>query len=268
MVALDPGVTREVKLALWSAAMGRIESARTRLAAACRRIATWSRPTVEAWCWTEFGHLAASEGDGRAADRLYARALEIAPGSRGAVEGLADLAYARGELDVAESLYRRIAVEAHPDLYLRLAEIHTLGGDTSAARRWEHAFLRVATDPERERLYGRSLALHQAGRPEGRDEALSLALREVERRPTVESWDVLAWVRYLRGEPEKALEASNRAHGWGAPSPTTEYHRARILQALGRDREARPRLDRALKHPEALAPHVRLHARQHGDAPG
>lgn len=267
LAELEPGVTREVKSAFWQAARGD-ERARSRLAAACRRIAMWSRPTIEAWCWTELGHLAAGEGEGRAADRLYAHALEIAPGSRGAVEGLADLAYAREDLETAAALYRRIAVDAHPDLYLRLAEIRFLRGDTAAGRRWERAFLRVAADPERERLYGRELALHRAGRADGRDEALSIARREVDRRPTDESRDVLAWVWYLRGEPVKALAASDRALARGAPTPTMEYHRGRILEALGREGEAKPLLDRALEHPEALDPRARLHARRHGESSG
>ena len=53
-----------------------------------------------------------------------------------------------------------------------------------------------------------------------------------------------------------ALAASDRAQRWGAPSPTMEYHRARILAALGRHTEAATLLHRALERPALFEPHV------------
>ncbi|MFN2383484.1 MAG: tetratricopeptide repeat protein, partial [Gemmatimonadota bacterium] len=82
--------------------------------------------------------------------------------------------------------------------------------------------------------------------------------REVVRRPTIESWDALAWVHHRRGELTEALAASDRALAWGSPSPTIEYHRARILEALGRPREAAPWLERATADPGLLDPSARI----------
>ncbi|MGH7566186.1 MAG: tetratricopeptide repeat protein [Gemmatimonadota bacterium] len=239
LARLEPGsVTRRLKAAFWMQARGRAEAAAGELRTACRRIATWSIPEQEAFCWTELGNVELGHGDERGAAALYAQALERAPGYRAAVEGLADLAYAGGDLDEAEALYRRIAVDAHPDLYLRLAELRRASGDSSGATRWEAEFLRVATAPGAEPLYGRWLALLWAENPATLDAALAVARRDVERRPAVESWDTLAWVLYLRGQPVEALAASDRATAWGAPSPTIAYHRGRIFEALGREREA------------------------------
>jgi hypothetical protein len=73
----------------------------------------------------------------------------------------------------------------------------------------------------------------------------------------VESWDVLSWVRFQRGELGQALAASDSAAAWGAPSPTMQYHRARILRALGREGEAAPLLREALRRPDLLEPEAR-----------
>ncbi|HUP00762.1 MAG TPA: tetratricopeptide repeat protein [Gemmatimonadota bacterium] len=235
LTSLEPGsLPQRVRAAQWLDAHGRTESAFGRMSEACREIATWGRPLPYAWCLTELGGIELGRNGPRAAAALFTRALEVEPGYRGGVEGLADLAHARGDWAEAERLYRRIALDAHADLYLRLAEVRRARGDAPAADRWEREFLRVATAPGAEPLYGHPLALYWAARPETLDRALGVALRDVARRPAVESWDVLAWVRFRRGELQAALAASDRAFAWGAPSPTMEYHRARILAALAR----------------------------------
>lgn len=269
LARLEPGsVTRRLKSAFWLEAQGRPEHAAREIRTACSRVATWSIPEQEAFCWTELGNVEWGSGDALAAAALFARALEIAPGYRAAVEGLADLVHAEGDIDTSERLYRQIAVDAHPDLYLRLAEIRLAQGDLDGASHWQAEFLRVATAPGAEPLYGRWLALLWAERADTRDVALAIALRDVARRPAVESWDTLAWVRYRRGEFAEALAASDRALAWGAPSPTIEYHRGRILQALGHDAEAAELLDRATADPGLLDPEVRIDLEARGDLSG
>lgn len=261
LTRLDRGtVTRKVQQAFWLDALGRSESAYGSLDAACRRMATWSRPAIHGWCLVELAGIELSRNGPRAAATLYARALEVVPGYRAAVEGLADLAYARDDLVEAERLYRRITVDAHPDLYLRLAELRRLQGDETAALGYERAFLRVAERSDAGPLYARPLALYYAERGE-LDLALAVARRDADRRPTVESRDVLAWVRFRRGDLDAALAASNEAFGWGAPSPTMMYHRARILEAMGSSEKATGLMDEALETPALLAPHVRLEER-------
>ncbi|MGH7573325.1 MAG: hypothetical protein ACREMK_16000, partial [Gemmatimonadota bacterium] len=197
LTRLEPGVARRVREAFWLNARGETDRAAARLGEACRTIAGWSgRESTMAWCWTELGHLELGRKGPEAAAALYDAALAAFPGYRGAVEGLADLAHARRDWSEAERLYLRIAVDAHPDLYLRLAETRRMQGDAVGAKRWQREFLRVASAPEAEPLYAHPLALFYARRPETRDAALAVALRDVARRPTVESWDVLAWVRY------------------------------------------------------------------------
>ncbi|MGH7588905.1 MAG: tetratricopeptide repeat protein [Gemmatimonadota bacterium] len=264
LTRLEPGVARRVREAFWLSAGGETDRAAARLREACRTIAGWNgRETTVAWCLTELGHLELARKGPSAPATLYAAALEAFPGYRAAVEGLADLAHARGDWPGAERLYRRIAVDAHPDLYLRLAETRRMQGDPARAAAWEREFLRVASAPGAEPLYAHPLALYYAEREGARDLALAVALRDVRRRPTVESWDVLAWVRFRRGDLVEALAASDRAFAWGSPSPTLEYRRARVLASLGRRGEAAPLLERALEEPALLEPGARIE----GDTP-
>ena len=248
----------QLRRAHWFDATGRQGAAFASMDRACWQIErTGLRPQVIAWCLTELAKLQLTRAGTPAARRLLERALTLQPGYRGAVEGLADLAHAQRDWRRARRLYASIAADAHPDLYLRLAEAAAGQGDRVAARAYETKFLRVAAVPESEALYAHPLALYYASRPETRDLALAVSLRDIARRPSVESFDVLSWVRFERGEFEEALGASSRARGWGAPSPTMDFHRAKILSALGREAEARTLEAAAIERPEILAPDAR-----------
>lgn len=271
---LTPGrLAYQLRLAHSLSARGGIDGAYYAMDRACRQLEQASAPPqVAAWCGTELAKLAHQRAGPGAAAALLKRALALQPGYRGAIEGLADLAYARGDWGEAARGYARIVADAHPDLYLRLSELSRALGDTARAAASEREFLRVARAPGAEPLYAHPLALFYADQAETRDSAVAVARRDVARRPAVESWDVLSWTLFRRGRMADALIASDHAFAWGAPSPTMEYHRARILEALGRDAEAAPLLRRALARPDLLDFHVqrelRATARLRGRAAG
>ncbi len=236
---------------------GRMDGAYHALDHACVQLARAAvRPQQLAWCLTELAkiQLARDGGGEPAAAALYEQALAVQPGYRAAIEGLADLAFARGDWRAARDLFAPIAVDAHPDLYLRLAEVHRAIGEPEAAQRYERQFLAVARAPDAEALYAHPLALYYASSRVTIDTALAIARRDVARRPAIESYDVLSWVLFRRGDFAAALAASDQARRWGRPTPTMDFHRARILAALGRNSEAAALLKPVLAQPSLLEP--------------
>jgi tetratricopeptide (TPR) repeat protein len=249
-----------VRWALYLDARGETAAAFRLLDRACDELQrTAAAPPVTAWCLTQLAGLDhAVRGPAEAAATLR-RALAIQPGYRGAAERLADLDLARGRARRAARAYAAVVSDAHPDLYLRLADARRALGDTAGARAAETRFLAVAGDPAHEALFGNLLALWLAERGDGadRDSALALARRDVARRPTHDAWHLLAWVHHLRGEPAEALAASDRGRTWGAPSPTADLERGLILHALGRREEGAALVEAAAAVPTLLAPHAR-----------
>ncbi len=226
---------------------------------ACRALARSQAPAVtQAWCLTQQAGMELGDNPDAARARLDA-ALALQPGYRGAIERLGGLAENRGDAPRATALYRQVATDAHPDLYLRLAAVEAEAGRPEQSRHWEVEFERAALGPDREALYGPAVTLYYLERDRV-DDALAVAHREIGRRPTVESWDLLAWVLLRRGALEAALVASDRAIAWGEPSPTIRYTRGRILEAAGRQAEAAPWLTDAYEAWAQLAPHARRHA--------
>src|SRR2546428_1929333 len=104
---LTPGrLPYQLRVAHFLAAQGRTDGAYYALERACRQLERAQiRPQAVAWCVTELAKVQhAREGEAPAA-ALFRRALAIQPGYRAALEGLADLAYARGDWRAAGRLY-------------------------------------------------------------------------------------------------------------------------------------------------------------------
>jgi tetratricopeptide (TPR) repeat protein len=253
------GLPTAVRHAQWLDASGHSAGAYAAMDRVCRQfVRSASRPQVVAWCLTQLAVSAHAAQGPEAAEALFRRANAAMPGYRGALEGLGALEYGKGHWRNAEKLYGRILSDAHPDLYLRMAEIaHRLGRE-APRRAWESRFLRVAGRPENEALEGPWLALYfvERGDAAGRDTAFAIATREVTRRPTVESWDLLSWVEFRLGKLDLALQAARKAASWGVPSPTMKFHRAMILESLGQTAQAAQLRRDAMRDRSLLAPHV------------
>src|SRR6058998_741654 len=258
LARLTPGrLPYQFRAAHMLSMQGRMDGAYHALDHACRQLErSQARPQALAWCLTELAKIQlARDGEGEAAAAaLYRQALQVQPGYRAGIEGLADLAFARRDWRKARDLFGQIAVDAHPDLYLRLAEVHRALGELTVAERFERQFLAVARAPDAEALYAHPLSLYYASSPVTIDTALAIARRDVARRPAVESYDVLSWVLFHRGDIVQALGASDQARGFGSPTPTMNYHRARILDALGRNTESAALLKPVLSQPSLLEP--------------
>lgn len=242
-------------------AHGAPDEAFARFEPACRRLRSRAvRRQLVAWCETILGELEGAAGHSDREVAWYHRALETQPGYLPAVERLAMVAYRRSEWKRAAELYRRIATDAHPDLYLRLAEVLRALGDEEGATRHETHFLDLVSSPGARAFQAHELALFLSSRADRRDEALDVIMRDVAERRSVEALEVLAWVRWTRGELTKAFDASIEARSWGQPDATSDYTLARILSEMGRAEEARRLFERALLDPSTLAPHARWDA--------
>ena len=208
---------------------GDTAAARDNLVLALDEARAYAQPaSVIAWALTELGHFESHSGRPRAAVRRYLESLESLPGNPAALEGLARLAAGIDRNPgVAMALFARaLRNGGHLDLYVDLASSAEASGEHHKAALARARFVERATSSsDSERQYARPLALVLADHYPGRlPEALRYAERDFDRRPTLESWDTIAWVRYRLGDLGGALAASRRATGWGVSEPIILYH--------------------------------------------
>jgi tetratricopeptide (TPR) repeat protein len=162
----ERSLATQVRRSHWLDANGDAHGAFAALSSVCEQIErSGEKPDIAAWCLTELAGLEHTLHGEAAAKPLYRKALGIMPGYRAAIEGLADLHHANREWRRAIAKYEQIAVDAHPDLYLRLAESNRELGREDRALEWEAEFLRAAGGADVERLFARSrFAMLPAGR--------------------------------------------------------------------------------------------------------
>lgn len=227
---------RYIREARWLDARGENREAKRLMRRACERIeGTSTNRLVVAWCFTRMADLAS----GAAVPAWHERALAAWPDYRGVREARADAAFAEGRWDDARDLYMTLRSDAHPDIYLRLAEVAAMNGDDEATAAWNDRFVTTAGAPEDEALYAQPLAVYLArhGNPA---EAVDVMRREIERRPSIESHALLAWALLVAGRPGEALAQARMAAEWGEPTAEARLLQALALDALGRSAEAAP----------------------------
>ena len=248
---------RYIREARWLDAHGESPEARRLMRRACERIeGTSTSRLVVAWCFTRMADLTS----GAAVPAWHERALAAWPDYRGVREARADAAFAEGRWDDARELYMTLRSDAHPDIYLRLAEVAALNGDDDAEAAWNDRFLSTAGAPSVEPRFARPLAVHLARRG-NTAEAVAVMRREMERRPSIESHALLAWTLLSDGRPAAALVHAEQAAGWGEPTAEALLLRARALEALGRSAEATPLRAASTADTAALPHHLQVELR-------
>lgn len=228
---------RHIRESRWLAAHGENDEARRMQTAACEELeASAGDHLVVAWCWRRLFDIES----GRAAEAALGRAEAAWPGFRGVTEARADQAYTDARWSEALGLFTELQSDAHPDIYLRLAEVSDAMRNEDDARKWQREFVRAAGAPADEPLYAQPLAEYLAALQETRPEALAVMRRDIARRPSIENFAVLAWVLLQNDRPEEALEAVHEARSFGEPTPGSDYLMARALEAMGQPAEAAP----------------------------
>ena len=258
LARLTPGT---FAAAVRSARNGGSDAARRaarRVGRACERLEELGASRdLRAWCLTRLAAAEHGRAGADAAEEWLQRALAVRPTHRGAIESLADMAYARGEWRRAKALYSRILADAHPDLFLRLAEVDRALGLERSAAKFEKRFLVLATSPGAEALNALPLAVYYARTGRCYD-AARLARGELAGRRSADALETVAWTRFECGDTRGAATLLAEADGLAGLSNSGQYLDALLLQHRGERTAAHNRLLQATADP-TLLDHNALH---------
>ena len=207
-----------------------------------------------AWAYVELGKLE-FRSDLDKASASFTRALEVDEQYPPALEGLAKVAFARGDdkraIDYLNQAFARVPLAQYATL---LGEVAESMGDTKKAAQ-EYALAGVAytksstsgmnTDLE----YSVFLADHG-------DHVLALALskRAYIDRPSVYGADALAWALYKNGQYQEAQRYSKEALRLGDNDPLLIFHAGMIAEA-NKDNSAAKKY---FTEVQALSPHFSI----------
>ncbi|HJU44670.1 MAG TPA: tetratricopeptide repeat protein [Vicinamibacterales bacterium] len=200
----------------------------------------------QAWHFSQLGMLYLQQGKRADATREFERALATFPSYPAAIEGLARVRVAGGELKAARTLYReQFARTPATHLAAAVGDLSAALGDAADARRYYEMAAQIergiwANGPRQPQVMSRLLS------ERGHDLATSLSLAEeaAARQRDIFTMDTLAWACFKSGMLAEAARYSTEALRTGSRDARLLYHAAAIRFAAGDAANARALLDR------------------------
>ncbi|MGB3585096.1 MAG: tetratricopeptide repeat protein [Tunicatimonas sp.] len=199
------------------------------------------RKEVKPWALTHLGDLYGHAGQIDQSYDYYLKALSLDPEYLAPLRGIAWIAYSHDrKFDEAEAILQSILRRtALPDAYLLLAEIADYQGDVGKKEECISSFIDRATQPQYGDMYNPYLATLYAEELNDFDLAIELAQKEVQRRPTPQTYDMLAWAYQLSGNHAKALTIVQEHVEDKTSEPEVLYHIGAIYLKNGEKSKAR-----------------------------
>ena len=190
--------------------------------------------------------------------RLYLDILKTNPDYDYALKGIAWIAFSHDHRYAeARHIVQYINQKrATPDMHLLLAKI--AGAENNMAEKIKelHVFDSLANSPRYGDMYNKYLALMQVEDFSNPAKTIALAKREIQNRPTPQSYDLLAWGYFHEGKYAEALEVAEDFLVDKTFEPDVLFHLGMIYKANGQTGKARTYLRSAEKSAFELGPAV------------
>lgn len=196
-----------IRLAKWNDHKGDLDTAIRFMEKAYERAQTSKNKNLMLWSSTNLADFYGHAGRIEDSYKLYLKALEMDPQNAYAKKGIAWIVYSherdgKEALRIMDSIIKK---NQSPDYFLLKAEIaEFIGNEALKLEALDNYHKRVG-----DKGYGEMYNAHNVDFLIGMEvngKALKLAQREVENRPTPESYGLLAYSYLKKGEKEKALE--------------------------------------------------------------
>ncbi len=139
---------------------------------------------------------------------LYISSLRRERNNYKALEGIALIAAVNDKnYKLAEDIQLFLASRLlSPDPYLNLYKISKLTGNAPSMKRYLDEFITRTKNPKYGKMYNRYLAEIYTEEYRDFDEAKSIALQEIDERPSPASYYLLAWINSKQGDNKTAIE--------------------------------------------------------------
>jgi tetratricopeptide (TPR) repeat protein len=204
-------------------------------------------PSDAAWASFQLGELYWNSGRVDKAAEAYRRGTELAPEYVPPLAGLAKVAWAKGDIDRAISLFTEVVQRyPSPEYVIALGDLYAVRGEQAQANQ-QYALVRAEHD-----LFAANgvnidleLALFDADHGAAAD-ALVAARAEWARRQSIHVADALGWALFANGRYAQAARYAGKALALGTQNASFMFHAGMIQLRLGNDAAARDLLREAL----------------------
>lgn len=222
-----------IRVAKWNDHIGDLDTAISFMEKAKKMAEDQKNEGLKVWVYSNIADFYGHAGRIKESYNHYLKTLEIDENNVYALKGIAWIAFSHERnseraLEIIDNIESKHLV---PDLFLLKAEIAEFNKDKTAENNALRKYNEVLALKNYGDMYNKYNVLLFAENPNKIEKALSIALKEVENRPTPESYDLLAWSYFKNGNSKKALEIIQTYTIDKSFEPHILYHNAEILKA-------------------------------------
>ena len=224
-----------IRLAKWNDHKGDLDTAIRFMEKAAAKAESSKNKSMLLWSYTNLADFYGHAGRIEDSYQLYLRALQLDPQNAYAKKGIAWIVYSheRNGEEALRILDSTLMKHQSPDYYLLKAEIaEFIGNEVLKLEALDNYYKKV-----QRKDYGDMYNAYNVDfyiDMEVHEKAMKLAKKEVENRPTPESYGLLAYSYFAKGEKEKALEIVEKHIAGKTFEPGILSKAAEIYKANGK----------------------------------
>lgn len=225
-----------IRLAKWEDHKGNLEGAITNMEKAKAIAEASNLKGMKQWSYTNLADFYGHAGEIEKSYSLYLKALALDPTDAYAKKGIAWITFsyennpiiAQNIIDSVKTYYTA------PDYELLIAEIAEYNEDESAKNDAIGRYNDMVRDKNYGDMYNAYNVIMYTDEMLLPERAIEVAELEVKNRPTPQSYDLLAWSYFKKGNIEKANAIIEKHVEGQTLEPTVLYHIAEIYKAVGK----------------------------------
>ncbi|MFD0963301.1 tetratricopeptide repeat protein [Pseudofulvibacter geojedonensis] len=222
-----------IRLAKWSDHEGDLDNAIQKLEMALVKAKKSNNNHLQQWSYTNLADFYGHANDIEKSYQYYLKALKLNPNNAYAKKGIAWILYShennpKEALNILNSITKNYT---SPDYFLLKAEIYEFLNNSELKKENIDTYLELSKNPKYGNMYNKYNALLNIEEFNNFNDALETVKAEINLRPTPQSYGLLAWLHYHKGNHKEALNIANEHVIGKTFEPETLYQVAVILKA-------------------------------------
>jgi hypothetical protein len=237
-------------------AAGNLNEAITTMEMALSKIIELDNKEMYCWAKTNLGDMYSHANMFTKAYNCYTDVLKKDSHYYHAMKGIAWLAFSHDkDIQAAKKILQWLQ-QNHPvpDYELMLAQIAAYENNIAAEKKYMDTFIAEVSRTEYGDMYNKYLFYLYCDKLNNLEKAMQIAITEVNNRPTGESYNLLCWVYYKKGDMAKAMQIAKQQVENKCFEPDAIYHLGVIYKAAGESAKAYEYLKDAANSSVELGP--------------